>query len=248
MEMVDDIVKEFLVESYENLDQLDRDLMALEDAPDDRDRLSSVFRTIHTIKGTSGFLAYPKLEHIAHVGENLLVKLRDGVLRLNAEMTSCLLEMLDAVRSILGRIDNTGAEGDDSYADLVVKLEKLKSGEALAASPGSKPAATPSQQTEIEVERVVRELTAEVAAALETTPKKKRSRSSGKSKMKETPVSLVAVPVAQFAVAETPTVAQQTTNNKQQTTNSHPRLNWHYRQQKAATAIIRQRIRLFALM
>ena len=76
METVDDIVKEFLVESYENLDQLDRDLMALEETPDDRERLSSVFRAIHTIKGTSGFLAYPTLEHVAHVGENLLVKLR----------------------------------------------------------------------------------------------------------------------------------------------------------------------------
>ena len=53
MEMVDDVVKEFLVESYENLDQLDRDLMALEETPDDKSRLSSVFRTIHTIKGTS---------------------------------------------------------------------------------------------------------------------------------------------------------------------------------------------------
>ena len=79
MERLDDIVKEFLVESDENLDQLDKDLMALEDAPDDRNRLSSIFRTIHTIhtiKGTSGFLAFPKLEHITHVGENLLVLLR----------------------------------------------------------------------------------------------------------------------------------------------------------------------------
>lgn len=98
MERLDDIVKEFLVESHENLDQLDKDLMALEDAPDDRNRLSSIFRTIHTIKGTSGFLAFPKLEHITHVGENLLVLLRDGALRLNADITSGLLTMVDAVQ------------------------------------------------------------------------------------------------------------------------------------------------------
>ena len=60
--MLDEIVSEFLVESYESLDQLDRDLMALEESPDDRDRMSSIFRTIHTIKGTSGFLAFPKLK------------------------------------------------------------------------------------------------------------------------------------------------------------------------------------------
>ena len=124
--MLDDIVKEFLVESYENLDQLDKDLMALEDAPDDRSRLSSIFRTIHTIKGTSGFLAFPKLEHITHVGENLLVLLRDGALRLNAEITSGLLSMVDAVRSILGQIDTTGTEGEEAYEALVATLGRLR--------------------------------------------------------------------------------------------------------------------------
>src|SRR5271156_4567900 len=64
MDPLDDIVKEFLIESLENLDRLDQDLLALEGVPDDRGRLSSVFRAIHTIKGTSGFLAFGKLEHI----------------------------------------------------------------------------------------------------------------------------------------------------------------------------------------
>src|SRR4051812_20805432 len=58
---LDDIVEEFLVESHENLDQLDTDLVALEQEPDSRERLSSIFRTIHTIKGTSGFLAFNRL-------------------------------------------------------------------------------------------------------------------------------------------------------------------------------------------
>ena len=65
---LDDIVEEFLVESHENLDQLDRDLVALEQEPDSRERLSSIFRTIHTIKGTSGFLAFNRLEEVTHVG------------------------------------------------------------------------------------------------------------------------------------------------------------------------------------
>ncbi|MEZ6031855.1 MAG: chemotaxis protein CheW [Planctomycetaceae bacterium] len=188
--MVDDIVKEFLVESYENLDQLDRDLMALEETPDDKSRLSSVFRTIHTIKGTSGFLAYPHLEHIAHVGENLLVKLRDGVLRLNAEMASALLEMVDAIRSILGKIDSTGTEGDEAYEALAIKLERLKSGESVPViiAPATKPAVVPaaqaapvvSEQMEIEVEQVVRELNQETAAAVESAPgKRKRGRPKG---------------------------------------------------------------------
>jgi len=94
----DDIVKEFLVESYENLDRLDRDLIELEKHPSDREVLASVFRTIHTIKGTSGFLAFSKLEAVTHVGENLLARLRDGQLRLNPEIATGLLAMVDVVR------------------------------------------------------------------------------------------------------------------------------------------------------
>src|SRR5208282_1986863 len=74
----EDIVKEFLVESYENLDRLDRDLLELEKNPNDREILASVFRTIHTIKGTSGFLAFNQLGAVTHVGESLLGLLRDG--------------------------------------------------------------------------------------------------------------------------------------------------------------------------
>ena len=64
----DDIVKEFLVESYRNLDRLDRDLITLEKNPNDREVLASIFRTIHTIKGTSGFLALNKLGAVTDVG------------------------------------------------------------------------------------------------------------------------------------------------------------------------------------
>src|SRR5713226_9152634 len=98
MSELDTVVKEFLVESYENLDQLDRDLLALEKDPANRDRLASVFRTIHTIKGTCGFFGFGKLESVTHVGENLLSRLRDGLLLLNVEITSALLALVDAVR------------------------------------------------------------------------------------------------------------------------------------------------------
>jgi two-component system chemotaxis sensor kinase CheA len=86
-----DIVQDFLVESYENLDRLDRELVGLEKDPNDREVLGSVFRTIHTIKGTCGFLGFNKLEKVAHVGENLLTRLRDGQLTLNRELTTALL-------------------------------------------------------------------------------------------------------------------------------------------------------------
>ena len=88
-----DIVQDFLVESSENLDRLNRELVGLEKNPHDRDALSNVFRTIHTIKGTCGFLGFNKLEKVAHVGENLLTRLRDGQLTLNPELTTTLLGM-----------------------------------------------------------------------------------------------------------------------------------------------------------
>src|SRR3954454_21372613 len=90
MSELDEVIGEFLVESYENLDRLDQDLVALEDNPTDRQLLSGIFRTIHTIKGTCGFLGYSKLEALAHAGENLLSKLRDGEIALNAPITSAL--------------------------------------------------------------------------------------------------------------------------------------------------------------
>ncbi len=120
-----EIIKDFLVESYENLDRLDRDLVNLESNPTDRQILASVFRTIHTIKGTAGFLAFPKLEKVTHVGENLLAKLRDGELTLNPEITTALLAMVDAVRSMLATIEAKGNEGERNDDELVATLTRL---------------------------------------------------------------------------------------------------------------------------
>jgi two-component system chemotaxis sensor kinase CheA len=123
----DDIVKEFLVESHENLDQLDQLLVELEEDPSSRERLASIFRTIHTIKGTTGFLAFGKLERIAHVGESLLSKLRDGELALDQERTDALLAMVDAIRSQLRSIEATGAENDSDPTDLIARISELLS-------------------------------------------------------------------------------------------------------------------------
>jgi two-component system chemotaxis sensor kinase CheA len=121
-----DIVQDFLVESYENLDRLDRELVGLEKNPQDRDALASVFRTIHTIKGTCGFLGFNQLEKVAHVGENLLTRLRDGQLTLNRELTTALLEMVDVVRQMLGSIEATGGEGKRDDTKLIATLTRLQ--------------------------------------------------------------------------------------------------------------------------
>ena len=190
MDELDEIIKEFLVESYENLDQLDRDLVLLEDAPDDRNRLSSVFRTIHTIKGTCGFLGFPILEHVTHVGESLLVRLRDGELRLDPVITTGLLAMVDAVRTMLSNIAGTNSEGDDQYAMLVEQLEQLQHGNVpqpiaavaeRAASGGT--ADADSCSTEERVLATVDDLEALVADLTESPRKRSTAKKSPKPRV-----------------------------------------------------------------
>src|SRR3989442_4363601 len=121
---MDDLVRDFLVESGENLDRLDQELVQLESDPSSRDLLSSIFRTIHTIKGSCGFLGFARLEKVAHGGENLLSRLRDGKMSLNAEVTSGLLAMVDAVRGMLSEIQSTEPDGENDYAELLANLKQ----------------------------------------------------------------------------------------------------------------------------
>ena len=117
-----DVVREFLVESHENLSRLDQDLVELETRPKDSALLASVFRTIHTIKGTCGFFAFSTLEKITHHAESLLSQLRDGQRELNPSLVSLILETVDATRRVLASIENTGKEGPDLYEDLTERL------------------------------------------------------------------------------------------------------------------------------
>jgi len=133
---MDDIIAEFLAESVENLDQLDQDLVTLEKNPSDREVFAQIFRTVHTIKGTCGFLAFGTLESVTHVGESLLSRLREGTLDLRPEITTDLLSLIDAVRAILANIEATGQEGDEGYADLIERLKSHGEGkESIAGIP-----------------------------------------------------------------------------------------------------------------
>lgn len=142
MEDMDDIVREFLVESHENLDQLDQDLVALEESPGSRELLGSVFRTIHTIKGTAGFLAYGRLERVTHAGENLLVELRDGKRSMDQATTDVLLRLVDVVREILTAIAADGTEGSVDIDGVLDAVGRLQAGRD--ASTAQEPAEAPA--------------------------------------------------------------------------------------------------------
>ena len=123
---MDEIVAEFLVESAESLDRLDRDLLTLERDPHSPEVLAGIFRTMHTIKGTCGFLGFTKLERVAHAAESLLAALRDGSLTLTPTVAGSLLATGDALRAMLTEIEASGADGDDDHDELVDELERLR--------------------------------------------------------------------------------------------------------------------------
>jgi two-component system, chemotaxis family, sensor kinase CheA len=186
---MDDVVKEFLVESYENLDRLDRDFVALETDPTATDRIGSIFRTIHTIKGTCGFLGFGKLESVAHVGENLLSRLRDGQLVMNSEITTGLLKLADTVREILHFIESSGAEGDKDYSAIVELLKKLNEAPSGAAAPA---AAAPAPA----VAAVAEAAPVAVAAAVEAAPEPAKAHEPAKTEEVHAPSADAKTPAA----------------------------------------------------
>ena len=152
-----EIVAEFLVESHENLDQLDRDLVELERLPDSRELLSSIFRTIHTIKGTSGFLAFNRLEALTHVGENLLSRLRDGKMVMTTHTAGALLTMVDTVRALLEAIEHGSGDADPAVdvESVVTMLERVLAGEVEEpAAEAPSPAGSGEQSTVPEADSV----------------------------------------------------------------------------------------------
>jgi len=126
MTEMDEILKEFVVESRENLDQLERDLIALESTPSSTDTLGSIFRTVHSIKGAAGLMQLPKLEALAHSGESVLSQLRDGALVINPAIAGGLLALADGMRQMLLHIDRSGGEGDVDCTAIVERLARLQ--------------------------------------------------------------------------------------------------------------------------
>ena len=131
---LDELTREFLLESGENLDALDRSFVQLEKNPGDRETLAAIFRTIHTVKGTSGFFGFNRLEKLTHAAENLLGKLRSGDLALTPDMTAALLDTVDAIRAVLRHIETTGKESTQDHPDLIDGLAQL-SGESTSTLP-----------------------------------------------------------------------------------------------------------------
>ncbi len=204
---MDEVVKEFLIESHENLNQLDHDLIELEKDPHSTNLLGSVFRTIHSIKGVSGFLDFPKLEALAHAAEELLSRLRDGELVLNQAITSVLLATVDAVRQMLAKIEADGNDGDRDYAELVSRLAELCSQAEAGAQASSAESAPPPLVAEpiaTQPETVAEAITKPV---VEAKKKAKAPRKAAASRAAASVEAPVAESVEESAAAPPPSPA-----------------------------------------
>jgi two-component system chemotaxis sensor kinase CheA len=131
---MDDLLREFLTETSESLDTVDNQLVRFEQDPTDARILDNIFRLVHTIKGTCGFLGLPRLEALAHAGETLMGKFRDGM-PVTAEAVSLILSSIDRIKEILAGLEATEAEPEGTDEDLIDKLHELAEGGAHAPAP-----------------------------------------------------------------------------------------------------------------
>ncbi|WP_417494368.1 chemotaxis protein CheW [Maricaulis sp.] len=128
---MDDLISEFLTETGESLDVIDAELVRFENNPEDRAILDNIFRLLHTVKGTCGFLGLPRLEAVAHAGETLLGKFRDGDLAVTPPMVTLVLQSIDQIKVILSSIEETGNEPAGEDLELIGRLEDAAMGRVV---------------------------------------------------------------------------------------------------------------------
>ncbi|HEX2364815.1 MAG TPA: Hpt domain-containing protein, partial [Bradyrhizobium sp.] len=138
---MDDLLREFLTETSESLDTVDNQLVKFEQEPNNAKILDNIFRLVHTIKGTCGFLGLPRLEALAHAGETLMGKFRDGM-PVKAEAVSLILSSIDRIKEILGGLEATEAEPEGNDHDLISQLEEMVERGMAAMSASASPIAS----------------------------------------------------------------------------------------------------------
>jgi two-component system chemotaxis sensor kinase CheA len=137
---MDDLLREFLTETIESLDTVDNQLVRFEQDPNNAKILDNIFRLVHTIKGTCGFLGLPRLEALAHAAETLMGKFRDGM-PVTGEAVTLILNTIDRIKDILGQLEATEAEPEGVDRDLIDALEQMvEQGMAAMEAPASAPA------------------------------------------------------------------------------------------------------------
>lgn len=156
---MDDLISEFLTETNESLGLLDVELVKLEKNPDDQQILGQIFRVMHTIKGTCGFLGLPRLEHVAHASENVMGKIRDGAMSATPEVISLVLTSIDRIKDLIGKLEEQGKEPEGDDSEIISILNACA--ESCGASVNGGGAAVP---------KTVADIIAKPAAPIEEMP------------------------------------------------------------------------------
>jgi two-component system chemotaxis sensor kinase CheA len=138
---MDDLLREFLTETSENIAQLDIELVRLEQNPNDPELIGSIFRLVHTVKGTCGFLGLTRLEHVAHAGENVLGKFRDRKLDVTPHAVTLILQSIDTIKSLLAYLEQHEAEQPGHDEELIAQLNAMADGKTAPDAPAPAPAA-----------------------------------------------------------------------------------------------------------
>jgi two-component system chemotaxis sensor kinase CheA len=131
---MDDLLREFLTETNESLDTVDIELVRFEQEPNNAKILDNIFRLVHTIKGTCGFLGLPRLEALAHAAETLMGKFRDGM-PVTGDAVTLILSTIDRLKEVLGGLEQNEAEPEGEDKDLIGELERMAMGGTAAAAP-----------------------------------------------------------------------------------------------------------------
>lgn len=156
--------EDFLVEAQEHFELIEQNFLTLEESPGDLDILNGIFRSVHTIKGASGFLGLQKVQSLSHIGENILDELRKGRMKVTPEVMELLFEMVDVLKVLVGDVGinlrKQGAPKDPDIDDIVARLEAFRGGNekntaaALAAPRATKVLNLPSQLAALDAKAI----------------------------------------------------------------------------------------------
>ena len=146
MDDMQELLEDFLVESFELIEQIDHDLVELESNPDDLELLNRIFRVAHTVKGSSSFLNFDTLTELTHHMEDVLNKARHGELKITADVMDVVLKSVDMMKGLLVSIRDNGNDSSSGIdiSQICLQLTAISEGQSHAsATPAATPAATP---------------------------------------------------------------------------------------------------------
>jgi two-component system chemotaxis sensor kinase CheA len=157
MDEFQEILQDFLVESFELVEKLDEDLVELENTPEDLELLNGIFRVAHTVKGASSFLNFDVLTHLTHHMEDVLNKARHGELLITPDVMDVVLESIDLMKALLGKIRDTSSDAGIDVAECVIRLDKISGGDGNVVTPVVEAPVVAAKEAAVEVSTAANE-------------------------------------------------------------------------------------------